>query len=72
LTPSAERLLEEGGHFVSTVSPLVRGGAPEEVAALVAFLLSDECPFLTGQAIAVNGGSYLLAAVGAPLRPRRR
>jgi NAD(P)-dependent dehydrogenase (short-subunit alcohol dehydrogenase family) len=36
-----------------------RAGQPEEIAAAVAFLLSDECPFLTGQIIAVNGGNYL-------------
>lgn len=36
--------------------PLRRLGAPEEVAALVAFLLSDQAGYITRQVIAVNGG----------------
>jgi NAD(P)-dependent dehydrogenase (short-subunit alcohol dehydrogenase family) len=36
--------------------PQGRLGAAEEVAALTAFLLSDESPFITGAAFAVDGG----------------
>ena len=39
--------------------PVGRAGKPEEIAATVAFLLSDEAAFITGQTIHVNGGSYL-------------
>ncbi|MSQ48214.1 MAG: SDR family oxidoreductase [Deltaproteobacteria bacterium] len=39
--------------------PVGRPGKPEEIAATVAFLLSPDAAFITGQTIHVNGGSYL-------------
>ena len=38
--------------------PAGRFGKPEEVAALVAFLASDDAAYITGQAISFNGGLY--------------
>ena len=38
--------------------PLGRFGKPEEVAALVSFLASDESAYITGQVISINGGLY--------------
>ncbi|MGH9004160.1 MAG: SDR family NAD(P)-dependent oxidoreductase [Acidimicrobiia bacterium] len=38
--------------------PLGRLGAPEDVAAAVCFLVSDEAAYITGQVLAVNGGMY--------------
>ena len=35
---------------------LRRKGQPEEVAKLVAFLLSDESSYITGNAISIDGG----------------
>jgi 3-oxoacyl-[acyl-carrier protein] reductase len=40
--------------------PLGRLGDPSEIAAFVAFLLSDEATFITGQTIPVNGGALLV------------
>src|SRR6266536_3129136 len=42
--------------MIATV-PLRRYGAPKEVAAVVAFLLSDEASYVTGVNLEVSGGS---------------
>ena len=38
--------------------PTGRFGKPEEVAALAAFLASDEAAYITGEVININGGLY--------------
>jgi 3-oxoacyl-[acyl-carrier protein] reductase len=38
--------------------PLGRPGTPDEVAAAVCFLASDEASYITGHVLAVNGGMY--------------
>jgi meso-butanediol dehydrogenase/(S,S)-butanediol dehydrogenase/diacetyl reductase len=40
-------------------TPLRRLEQPEDVAKSVAFLLSDDARFITGEALAVNGGAYM-------------
>lgn len=49
----------------ATTTPMRRAGTPEEIASVVAFLLSDDSSYLTGQVVAVDGG----ASVMSPVRP---
>ncbi len=54
----AERRGWSWEHYLEVAAerPLGRMGEPEEVAALVLFLASDEASFITGTAIPVDGG----------------
>lgn len=57
-TPMVEANLRAGGRSVSELDALVpfgRIGTPEEVAALVAFLASDEAPYLVGSVVEITG-----------------
>ena len=54
------RTLTEGarGDWESRI-PLKRLGSPDDIAAAVCFLASDEAAYITGQVLAVNGGMYM-------------
>jgi NAD(P)-dependent dehydrogenase (short-subunit alcohol dehydrogenase family) len=44
---------------MSSTIPLGRVGQPEEIAATVAFLLSDGAGYINGATIQVDGGKYM-------------
>ncbi len=57
MTPMQEaEYTPEMAHTFAVKIPLQRLGKPEEVAALFAFLASDEATFITGQAFVIDGG----------------
>jgi 3-oxoacyl-[acyl-carrier protein] reductase len=41
---------------IDSLVPMKRAGTTEEVAALVAFLVSEQAGYITGQVISINGG----------------
>jgi 3-oxoacyl-[acyl-carrier protein] reductase len=43
---------------LKTMIPAGRFGQPEEVAALVGFLASEQASYITGEVISINGGLY--------------
>ncbi|KAF7377402.1 NAD-binding protein [Mycena sanguinolenta] len=44
-------------HFTKTAA-LKKIGVPEDISALVSFLVSKEAQFITGQSISINGGTF--------------
>lgn len=58
-TDMTAALTEEQREAMLSEVPLARPGLPEEVAATIAFLASDEAGYITGQAIRVNGGMHM-------------
>jgi NAD(P)-dependent dehydrogenase (short-subunit alcohol dehydrogenase family) len=58
-TKFADALIGEHEEAVSQHYPLKRLGVPADIASAVAFLLSDEASWVTGQTIVLDGGITL-------------
>jgi 3-oxoacyl-[acyl-carrier protein] reductase len=43
---------------IEAMVPLQRAGTPQDVAGVVAYLVSDGASYVTGQTVSVNGGMY--------------
>jgi 3-oxoacyl-[acyl-carrier protein] reductase len=59
LTPMTDQLPQKVKDELLARIPLGRFGSPEDVAAAVVFLASDEAGYITGHVLAVNGGLYM-------------
>jgi 3-oxoacyl-[acyl-carrier protein] reductase len=53
-------LSDELKKSILTATPIGRMGKPEEIAAAVVFLASEEAAYITGQVLAVDGGMVMM------------
>lgn len=63
LTDTAQPRVEMGDNELYAAGariPMGRIGRPQDIAAVVAFLLSDEAGYMTGQSVAANGGAIMV------------
>lgn len=58
-TDMTKGLPEEHKNMMLSQIPLARLGRPEEIAAVVGFLVGDTGGYITGETIHVNGGMYM-------------
>ncbi len=63
-TKFAAALYAEGEEKVAAAYPMKRLGTPEDVAALVGFLVSDEAAWITGETVRVDGGVLATGTLG--------
>ena len=59
-TPMTDVLTEQQKAAILGRIPAERLGAPEEIAAGVAYLASDEAAYVTGQTLHINGGMAMI------------
>lgn len=62
-TRFATALYEGREEEVSAAYPLKRLGVPDDIGSVVAFLLSDDAAWMTGQTLTVDGGVLLTGGV---------
>ncbi len=68
--PGGREAMEQ---WLATSQPIQRAGHPEDIAAMVVFLASDDAEWVTGQAMIVDGGltvgSQFFQTQGGPPQP---
>ena len=58
-TPMTQALSEDQKTFLKSRIPLGRLGEPEDIAAGVVYLASEEATYITGQTLHINGGMVM-------------
>jgi 3-oxoacyl-[acyl-carrier protein] reductase len=60
VTPMTDKLNDKQREVILSKVPAGRAGTPDEVAAAVVFLASNEAAYVTGQTLHVNGGMAMI------------
>jgi 3-oxoacyl-[acyl-carrier protein] reductase len=60
VTPMTDKLNDKQREVILSKVPANRAGTPNEVAAAVVFLASNEAAYVTGQTLHVNGGMVMI------------
>ena len=60
VTPMTDKLNDKQRGVILSKVPANRAGTPDEVAAAVVFLASNEAAYVTGQTLHVNGGMVMI------------
>ncbi|MCX5832774.1 MAG: 3-oxoacyl-[acyl-carrier-protein] reductase [Deltaproteobacteria bacterium] len=58
-TDMTAKLTDQEREQIRSKIPLGRAGKPDEVAGVIAFLVSPQADYITGQVIRINGGLYM-------------
>ena len=59
-TPMTDALTPKQVEAIAAAIPAAKFGKPEDVAAVVAFLASEEASYITGETVHVNGGMVMV------------
>lgn len=59
-TDFARALIQDRGEAVAATTPLRRLGRPDDIAAAVAWIVSDQAGWMTGHTMVIDGGSLLV------------
>ena len=59
-TPMTDKLNDKQREAIMTMVPANRLGTPDDIAAAVVYLASDEASYVTGQTLHVNGGMAMI------------
>ncbi|MEG6509704.1 3-oxoacyl-[acyl-carrier-protein] reductase [Methyloligella sp. 2.7D] len=58
-TPMTDALTEKQVETIAAAIPAAKFGVPEDIAAAVVFLASDEAGYITGETMHINGGMVM-------------
>ncbi len=59
-TPMTDALTQKQKEAIAAAIPAAKFGTPEDIAAAVVFLASNEAGYITGETMHINGGMVMV------------